>query len=403
MSKHYFLLLGGLGFSNLGNWIYLIALNLAIWHLTHSPAAVAGIYMIGPAARIISSFFAGSFIDRHNKKTIMIWSDIVRGIIVCVMPFLTSIWCMYSLIFWANIASSFFGPSSTYMQTKLVADAHRQRFNAIYSTLNSGSFMIGPALAGIIITASNTSVAMWVNGLTFFTCAIAIAFLPTIDNQQDIEVKRVTLQVIQADFKEVQTFIIQQPKLLLFLTVYTCALVLAYSLDSQEMTFLKEVLSVGDSAYGLMVSAAGIGAIIGGVCAAMLVKKIALRIYIGVGFALTMGTYLLFYLSSTVILATISFIALGFFMAFSNTGYATMYQRAISPMLMGRFGSSLNLVQSILQISLTFMLGWLAEQLSLQLVAVIFAVIACILAIYVCFLSMCYTKTLYLGNGENDE
>ena len=83
--KNYILLLFGFGVSNLGNWIYLIALNLAVWHLTHSPAAVAGIYVVGPIARILCSFFAGSIIDRSNKKQILIWTDIFRGIIVCII------------------------------------------------------------------------------------------------------------------------------------------------------------------------------------------------------------------------------------------------------------------------------------------------------------------------------
>lgn len=165
--RKYWLLLGGLGFSNLGNWIYLIALNLSVWHLTHSPAAVAGIYMVGPVARILSNLVAGSIIDRNNKRRLMIWSDIIRGVLVFIMPFSTSIWVIYSLIFIANIASSFFGPSSTYVITKLVNDNDKQRFNALLSTINSGSFMIGPALAGGIIVLSNTSVAMWINSLTF--------------------------------------------------------------------------------------------------------------------------------------------------------------------------------------------------------------------------------------------
>ena len=162
--KTYFILLGALGFSNLGNWIYLVALNLSVWHLTHSPAAVAGLYIIGPVARIISNFFVGSIIDRRDKKKLMIMSDISRGILVCLMPFLSSIWIIYSFIFLTNIAGSFFGPSSTYLITKLVKDEDKLRFNAMNSTLSSGSFMIGPALAGGIIAISNTSVAMWVNG-----------------------------------------------------------------------------------------------------------------------------------------------------------------------------------------------------------------------------------------------
>ena len=70
---------------------------------------------------------------------------------------------------------------------------------------------------------------------------------------------------------------------------------IAFSLDSQEMSFLKDSLLVTDSTYGIIVSAAGIGAIVGELCAAAFVKKISLLSYIGAGFTLTMGSYLLFY------------------------------------------------------------------------------------------------------------
>ncbi|WP_332645285.1 MFS transporter [Lysinibacillus sp. 54212] len=380
--KKYGLLLGGLGFSNLGNWIYLIALNLAVWHLTHSPAAVAGIYIVGPIASIMSNFFAGSIIDRHDKKRLMVASDVVRGIIVCSMPFMDSLWLIYCFIFLTNIAGSFFGPSSTYIITKLVKDEDKQRFNALNSTLSSGSFMIGPALAGGIIAISNTSVAMWINGLTFFVCAWAIASLPYVEDEGVKRRERVTFKVIRSDFGHVWAFIREQPKLLTFFAVYTTALMIAFALDSQEMTFLKDVLHTSDRTYGIVVSIAGLGAVIGGVSATSLVNKLSLQTYIGAGFCLTIGGYTLFYASHALWIAIISFIALGFFMAFSNTGYATLYQKTIPPELMGRFGSSLHLLQSIAQIIFTLVIGALAEWYSVQLVTVVFSCIALLLALY---------------------
>ncbi len=78
LNRNYLLILTGFGISNLGNWIYLIALNLSVWHLTHSPAAVSGLFIVGPVARIFCNFFAGTFIDRHNKRRIIIWRYCAR-------------------------------------------------------------------------------------------------------------------------------------------------------------------------------------------------------------------------------------------------------------------------------------------------------------------------------------
>ena len=380
--RKYGLLLGGFGFSYLGNWIYLVALNLMVWHLTYSATAVAGIFIVGPIARILTNFVAGSIIDRSNKRNIMIAMDITRGLIVFLMPFMTSIWLIYSLLFLANIASSFFGPSSTYYIAKYVQDDDKQRFNALLGTLNSGSFMLGPAIAGVLIAVFNISIAIWINSVTFFVCAWVISRLPNIE--EEVKAKRVmlTMSVIISDFKMVWRFIKKHPNFLKFFMAYQIALMVAFALDSQEMTFIKNNLLASDSLYGVLVSIAGVGAIVGGFLAIALVHKFSIATYIGVGLTCTMLSYTAFYASSNIWFATACFITLGVFMAFSNTGYDTVYQKNIPPHLMGRFGSSVSLVQSGIQIILTFSLGLLADWFSLQLVAVTFGAVGLIFAIF---------------------
>ena len=54
--RKYHWLLSGLGVSYLGNWVYLVALNVYVLNLTHSPGAVAGIYIVGPRGKDIDEF-----------------------------------------------------------------------------------------------------------------------------------------------------------------------------------------------------------------------------------------------------------------------------------------------------------------------------------------------------------
>lgn len=391
--KEYLLLWSGLGISKLGSWIYLIALNLSVWHLTESPAAVAGIYIIGPIARILCSFFAGSIVDRANKRKILVFSDIFRGIIVCTMPFVSSIWLIYSLIFLANTVSSFSNPSSTYMITKLVQEQDRQRFNAINSILGSGSFMIGPALSGGIIALTSTSVAMWVNGFALFFCAWMMYLLPNVKDKIEKARELVTLSMIRSDFQMVWQFIKNKASILKFFLLYSVTLMIAFSLDSQEMSFLKDFHAVSDTTYGIIVGITGIGAIVGGFAAAALTKKLSLVTYIGAGFTFTLVSYFIFYFSQSLSLAIIAFISLGFFMAFSNTGYATFYQNTIPTSLMGRFGNTLNLFESLTQIGLTLLIGFLAEWYTIQLVTSIFAFVGVLLALIV---------TIHLMKNKSD-
>lgn len=118
--KYPILLISGIGISNLGNWIYLIAINISILNLTGSAAAVAGLYVIRPIAILLTNTWAGSLIDRVNKRRVMITVDIIRGILIFVIPFMSSLWSIYSVLLLISIAGAFFGPSSSVYITKLV-------------------------------------------------------------------------------------------------------------------------------------------------------------------------------------------------------------------------------------------------------------------------------------------
>lgn len=93
--KNLILLISGIGISYLGNWIYLIALNISILNLTGSAAAVAGLYIIRPIAILVTNTWSGSVIDRVNKRKLMIVIDIIRGLLVLLISK-----TLYQLILW---------------------------------------------------------------------------------------------------------------------------------------------------------------------------------------------------------------------------------------------------------------------------------------------------------------
>jgi hypothetical protein len=93
------LLLSAVGISYIGDFIYLVALNLLIFAKTDSVAAVAGLWIIGPIAGIITGFWSGSMIDRLYKKHIMIITDVIRGCLVAIIPLLSELWSIYIVLF----------------------------------------------------------------------------------------------------------------------------------------------------------------------------------------------------------------------------------------------------------------------------------------------------------------
>ncbi|WP_110926224.1 MFS transporter [Bacillus massiliglaciei] len=367
------LLIMGIGISNLGAWIYLIALNVAILNVTGSAAAVAGLFIIKPLSLLITNPWAGSVIDRVNKRKLMIAIDMIRGGLILIIPFISSVWIIYLVVFLVNIAGAFFGPSSSVMITKLVSPENRKTFNSLMSMVNSGSFLIGPALSGFLILHFTTDIAIFINAVSFFVCAWFIYFLP--DAEEPLAARRVPVQLvtIKKDWQKVFHFIKKANYFMVIYVLFQCAMLIGFVLDSQEVTYIKQNLNLSDQKYGLLVSVSGIGALAGAAAAAALSNKLSLRFYMGAGMLLSGIGYFCFYSASAFILASFSFLLLGFFMSFANAGYATFFQNNVPVEIMGRFGSAAEMIQGVLQIILTLLLGLMAEWFSLQAVCLIFS------------------------------
>lgn len=393
--KHPILLLAGIGISYLGNWIYLIALNLSILDLTGSAAAVAGLYMIRPIAMLITNTWAGSLIDRLNKRKLMIYVDLIRGCFVFVLPFISTIWIIYSVILLINIAGAFFGPCASVYITKLVPAENRKRFNSLMSMISSGAFLLGPAIAGLLIMYVGTELCILINAITFFVCAFFIYLLPNVDEKGNEVREPIKWRTLVADWKIISGFAKKSRYFIAVYLLFQAAMLLGFALDSQEVTFIKHHLELNDQDYGLIVSITGLGALGGASVAAIISKKVHLKLYIGIGMLLTSVGYLLFYSSFNFITATLAFVFLGFFMAFANAGYATFFQNNVPVNIMGRFGSVAEMVQGIIQIALTLVLGLAAEIFSLQLVCIIFSAVSVLFAIFLLITVLIPSKQIY--------
>lgn len=378
--KNPLLLIAGIGISYLGNWMYLVALNLKILNMTGSPAAVAGLFIIRPIAVLLTNTWSGSVIDRINKRRLLVLTDIVRGFLVFCIPFLESLWLIYIILLIINVFGAFFRPASAVYITKLVPREQRKQFNSIMGLASSGAMVLGPAIAGAIIMYANADFCIFLNALTFLICAFLIYLLPDVDEERKPIEKTFNWRTWLQDWRIIKNFILTARYFLAIYLLFQGAMLIGFALDSQELTYIKLHLHLSDHDYGFIVSITGGGLIAGSFFATLLAKRISLKFYIGAGMLLTSLGYFFFFSSINFITAAVAFIMVGFFISFANAGYATFFQNHIPVTIMGRFGSLAEVVQGVIQIGFTLLLGFLAENFSLQAVCLTFATAGVILA-----------------------
>lgn len=370
--KYSLLLLGGIGISNIGAWVYLIALNLIILNETGSPLAIALLYILGPIATICSNSWAGSLIDRINSRKFMIGLDISRALCIALIPVLPSLFYVYVIVFIINIGSAMFEPTSMVYMTKLIPEKNRQRFNALRSFINSCGTLIGPAIAGLLFWMGTPYTAIYINSVALILSAFIILLLPNVDLQRvPSETEKLSWKMIKDDFQVVykfshtHTFILKVYLLFVGMTIFMTAL------DSLEAAFAKGVLLMSDTNYGFLLSIFGTGIILGSVINTVFSKQLAVNLLIGGGSVFTAVGYMALYSAQGFISATIGTFMIGFAITFANTGYLTFYQNNVPVKMMGRFSSLFSIVEAVFIIILTVMIGLTAELTSIRPVGLI--------------------------------
>lgn len=370
--KHPLLLLTGVGISNLGAWVYFIALNLIVLEMTQSPFAVSVLYILVPLAALCANFWSGSVIDRTDTRRLMILLDALRAVVVFSLAFINSLTLIYVFVFLLNIASSVFESASLVYMTKLVPSGDRQRFNALKNFVQSVGFILGPAIAGLLFMIGSPTFAIQLNALALLVSVGILACLPRLFTASD-EVEVFSLRMIIEDWKTVVRFASTMRYVTLVYGLFCVMTIFMSGLDSLEASFATQVLGFSESRYGFLVSVAGAGIIAGSIINATFSARLMLPFLISFGAVITPVGYLIFAFSESFVLAAVGFFLLTFALSFANTGFLSFYQNNVPTELMGRFSGVISVAESVLIIGLTFGIGLLAEYVGIRSTYVAFS------------------------------
>ncbi|KAA0955879.1 MFS transporter [Sporosarcina sp. ANT_H38] len=370
--KYPSMLLAGIGISNVGGWIYLIALNLIILEKTGSPLAVAALYILKPLATLCTNFWSGSMIDRLNKRNLMVTLDLFRAVFIATLPLLSSLWSIYLVVFVINIASSMFEPTSMTYITKLIPPKDRKRFNSLRSLIDSGGFLIGPAIAGFLFIIGTPIFAIYMNAIALLLSGLVTMMMPNLERHIRVTSKdeKLSFEVVKKDWTIVLSFSRRYAYVMFIYFLFGCVMVMATAIDSLEVAFSKEVLSLSDSEYGFLVSIAGAGIVMGAIINAMIATKSSTSLLIGLGSLFVSVGYIVYAFSTIFFMAAIGFFILSFSLAFANTGFHTFYQNNIPVNVMGRIASIYGLIEAFLIILATIIAGVAAQLISIQYVVI---------------------------------
>ncbi|MFC7321531.1 MFS transporter [Halobacillus campisalis] len=369
------LLLSSIGISSIGDFIYLVAINIIVYQLTGSAAAVAGLWIIGPLTNIATKFWTGSFIDYRSKRKVMIGTYISRAVFIFLIPFAPNMAVIYGILVILSVAKAFFNPSSMTYVAMLVPKEKRKRFNSMRSFTSSGAFIVGPAIGGSIILLTSVEVTLWLNALFFLISSALLLFLPEIEQIDKETIPTLTIAQVMSDFTVVKNFMVNNRYISFVYLGFIMIMIFAFAMDAQEVVFTQHVVGLSEFDYSLLISITGLGSVLGAFLLSVFSNKISLRYMITVGLIMMTIGYVIYAFSWSFTSIVVGFIVLGFFNVFLSAGIITFYQNNVTVDIMGRVTSIYDLIQSALQVIFILVIGIAADLVSLRLTIVTLALV----------------------------
>lgn len=171
LPRSYVSFLSGYFISRLGDALYMIAIPWISYELTKSAIVMSTLFVTSVLPIILFGPFAGVVVDRFDKRKLMLAADAARAVLVAFIPIfhllhVLEVWQLYAVSFILSVLTMLFDVC-TVVITPSIAGDHLTKANSFYQISGQVSDMIGPVIAGIVISLFGGFNALWIDVLSF--------------------------------------------------------------------------------------------------------------------------------------------------------------------------------------------------------------------------------------------
>ncbi len=265
-SRNYRLFFGGQGISLIGTWMQQIAMSWLVYRMTNSPFLLG---LIGFSSQICSLFFspfAGVISDRWNRHRILVATQslaMIQALILAVLTFtgVVTVLHLILLALFLGFVNAFDMPTRQAFVVEMV-EKREDLANAI--ALNSFLFnsarLVGPSIAGVLISILGEGMCFLLNALSFLAVILALLAMKMTSHKKQILQTR-----IFQEFKEGLVYGLGFPPIRSILLFLGWISLIGTANTTLMPIFAKKVLHGGPQTYGFLMAAIGAGAIIGAI------------------------------------------------------------------------------------------------------------------------------------------
>lgn len=267
--------------SRFGDSLDAIVMTIIVYSITQSASWSALIFAVNKLPTIFIQPLAGAYIEKKNKKLIMVISDLIRaglvGIIATQLMFATlTRWDLLIITFLISIVESFRQPTSMPVMAQILQSEEMEVGLSLSQSSSKVVEFIGFGVSGVFIATLGNHIVVYIDMMTFLLSALIILTMSIKPILKDVQEKTYFF----TEFKAGIRIIFQYPKIKIFVFLAIFLNAIITPLSSLQAPLVEEVLHSTAIMLSVISTALTLGMIVGSVIYPMVKEKMNIKMIV---------------------------------------------------------------------------------------------------------------------------
>ena len=378
-----------------GSGMNFVGVSWYILAATHSTVKVSLQVIVVTLPGLLVPFLGGVLIDRLDRRYLGVLLDFARGVAVLATAYIAwrghlELWHLYAMTLITGTGSAMYWATVNALVQEVIPPSQFTGANAAVLVGVQSGMLIAGAFVGFIYDTAGITGILVIDGLTYFVSALCLyqmrrgyvsprakqqypreysdateATAEALETGENPEVAEAGLSLaVYADLKEGFAYLKEQPAVRALGVTHSIMMASVVSANVVLVALANDILHAGARGLGFLEAGWATGAITGGLIASQLSQKWRLILYVAAIVGLATGHMVVPFVSF-LIGAVVLQALFGMCRALAGVVAQSSIMSIVPRHFMGRTQSAMAILTTILQLLMSFSLGWIAQRVSI--------------------------------------
>jgi MFS family permease len=247
-----------------GTWMQRIAQDWLVLTLSHSVTAVGITVAMQFTPMLLFGLYGGLIVDRYSKRMLLMLTQGTAGVLAALLAVLAlthtiEVWHVWAIAFVVGLVTVVDNPTRQVFVNELVGPRNLRNAISINSSVFQLGGLIGPAIAGILLTAVG---AGWAFAINAATCVVTVLTLTALKSSHLVRSTPVPRQ--KGQLQQGLRYVVRKPTILWPIVMVGILSIFALTMPVILAAYANDTFKVGAAGYGLFNTLIAAGALTGG-------------------------------------------------------------------------------------------------------------------------------------------